>query len=138
MGIKETQAVNKLIADSHGRLKLYKVENTIASAMPDLIGENRKGTAFWIEGKHIDDWPKRATTCPLRSHFEPGQQAWHRSWESWNGHALVFLRVGIGRGASFYIFRHNGDDMEKMTKAQLLDICVAASITDIIEYLEEL
>lgn len=138
MGKKETAAVDKFISESHGRLKCYKIENTIGSAMPDVISENRHGTAFWVEAKHIDDWPKRPTTCPLKGHFERGQQGWARSWKSWNGKAFVLLRVGMGRGAQFYLLAVGSHDLDAIPKSRLIDdeICVAAGLSNIIEYLE--
>lgn len=139
MGRKETAALDKFIAESHGRLKMYKIENTIASAMPDLVGENRKGSAFWIEGKHIDDWPRRPTTCPLKGAFERGQESWARSWESWNGISLVLLRVGMGRGGCYYLLRIDSEGLEVKTKESLLtNSCVAAGLENIIEYLENI
>lgn len=138
MGKKETKAVDKLISSSSGRLKLFKIENTIGSAMPDLIGENRSGKSFWLEAKHLDAWPKRESTFPLKGAFEKGQQAWSKAWISWNGNAFLFLRVGEIRTYHYFLIEFTRDDLELKTQLELMTLTIREGIENIIDFLENL
>lgn len=123
-----------------GTLKLERIENQLGQGMPDVLGTNRSGTVFWLELKALDEWPKRATTCPLKGKFEKGQLAFmaaHRT--GWNGEAFVLLRVG-----KLYLLLKPFMDLESYTKEQLCDTSrasnpvVAVGKDPIIEYLKAL
>lgn len=135
MNRNEEIAVNKLIDKSLGVLKIFKIENTVNNAMPDLICENRKGTAFFIEAKHLVEWPKRDSTFPLRSKFEKGQQAFGSSWVSWGGHDFCFLKVGAGRDYEFYLLPFNNGRLSEKTKDELIDCSIMIGLQNIIDYL---
>lgn len=133
MAFKEQKAYDNFSADSVGVLKLYRVENMIGSAMPDVIGENRKGAAFWLELKALHEWPKRATTCPLKGKFEKGQLGWLRAWVSWNGRAYVLLRVGV----DFYLLDPR-NALDELPTSQLIESALVTGKATIIKFLSEL
>ena len=139
MGKKETQrVVNKFIDETQKKLKIHKIEN-IGQAMPDLVCMNRKATTFWLEAKHLEALPKRETTCPLKGHFEKGQQGWGRSWNSWGGFHFVLLRVNSGPGAGWYLFSVSHGDLEEKTWEQLKsDSMVTEGLDNIKLFLEYL
>lgn len=119
---------------SNGRLKLLRIENSIAEAMPDTICQNRKGTTFWLENKYLDDWPVRAATLPLRTSFEKGQLGFGRDWNSWKGHSYILLRV-----KNDFILLNPFHALDKMTKDELLSIATLVIGKDqIVKYLEQL
>lgn len=138
MNQNETKAVNLFIEEALGRLKLFKVENKIPGPMPDMVGENREGEAFWLEAKYIEAWPKRETTCPLNGAFQRGQQAWSRSWLSWGGNAFCLLSIGKGRGREWWLIKFTQDDLEKMTRGELENVKLAEGIENITLFLETL
>lgn len=118
------------------KIKWHRIENLYSGdAMPDVYAINRNGFSFWIENKAIDDWPVRASTCPLRNAFEPGQLAWGRQQRFWRGHSYVLLRVGSGR-ASEYLLLNPEHDLEEMRKDGLLASAFVVGKKAIIEYLE--
>lgn len=91
---KEQLAWENFAKHINGRLNCKRVENQINDGMSDVTGINRNGTAFWIENKALEAWPKRASTQPLRGVFEPGQIPFLKEWRSWGGRSFVLLRVG--------------------------------------------
>lgn len=138
MGKKETAAVNKLIAETERTVKWHKIEN-IGSAMPDLIGINRRwASVFWVEAKQIACIPARPDTCPLKGKFEDGQQSWGRSWNSVGGWHFVFLRVGESK-YDYYLFSVSHGDLEEKNWSQLLgDSLITSGLDNIKTFLEHL
>lgn len=136
MGKKETAAVNKLIEVTQKKVKWSKIEN-IGSAMPDLVGINRQySQTIWLEAKHLDSLPAKSTTKPLKGHFENGQQAWGRSWNSWGGKHAVFVRVGSGR-YDYYLFSVSHGDLEEKTWEELIaDSLITQGLDNIVTFLE--
>jgi len=139
---KEQLAYDSFKNSCVGGLKLERIENQLGQGMPDVLGTNRSGVVFWLELKALVEWPKRATTCPLKGKFEKGQLAFmaaHRT--GWNGYAFVLLRVG-----PVYFLLKPFIDLEDYTKDQLLyphdliskRVLVAFGKENIIEYLKAL
>lgn len=133
MAFKEQRAWDSFKKSSEGLLKMYRIENMIGEAMPDVKGINRIGTSFWLELKAYDEWPKRETTCILKNKFEKGQLAFLCAWRSWRGHAFVLLRVGT----VYYLLRPVMD-LESYTRIQLMEAALVIGKKECIEYLENI
>lgn len=75
-----------------------RLENSIGSDMADLVAclrpdKKSPWASSWIELKHADSWPARATT-PLRfNHFSSGQANWLRDWCNPGCKTCVLARV---------------------------------------------
>lgn len=117
------------------KLKLKRVENKIGESMPDIIGQNMHGGVFWIESKALHDWPKRASTTPLKNAFEKGQLAFGRSWIDWGGHSFVFLRVGSGPRVEWLLLSPKSPLIE-LTREGLAEQALAIGKSAVIEYLD--
>lgn len=137
MGKKETKEVSSLIKKCEGRLKLYKVENMVGAAMPDVVGENRKGAAFWMEAKHLEKLPVRDSTPPLRGAFEKGQLGWGVSWKSWGGNSFVIVIVGNGSGKEYFLL-NTEKDLDLLPKSEFLKKVLASGFENVVSYLEGL
>lgn len=116
------------------RLKCKRVENAHDDGMSDVIGQNRNGATFWIEIKALDEWPKRASTNPLASKFEPGQIPFMRNWIQWGGHAFVLLRVK----QTFFLLNPMLNDLRHMNTDQLIGTRIVMGSGGIIAHLENL
>jgi len=102
--------------------------------MPDTIGQNRNGTMFWLENKYLEDWPKRASTFPLRGKFKRGQLGFARQCRDWKGHAFVLIRV-----ANDFILLNPSHPLDSMTKDELLSMAtLIIGKEPIVSYLEKL
>lgn len=143
--LKEQRAWDVFSDNAQGRLQLHRVENSIGQSMPDLIGINRRGGAFWAELKALEDWPKRAATKPLARAFEPGQIPFAKQWIGWRGNSYVILRVGAkewyllwpkpwAAGAIFETAFTK--ELVDLTTAELKQVAVAEGLESIIDYLE--
>lgn len=136
---KEQRVWDTLKANLHGRLLLKRVENTAGDPLADVIGQNKKGHAFWLELKAIDAWPSRATTKPLARAFEPGQVPFAKEWNYWGGSAFILLRVG---NADWLLLHPNpGRGMVELVDMNSNELCNAATATgvhNIIEFLEDI
>lgn len=131
---KEQLAYDSFASGCLGLLRLERIENMVGEAMPDVLGVNRGGTVFWLELKALHEWPKRATTCPLKSKFEKGQLGFLCSWRSgWDGHAFVLLRVD----KVYYLIKPRMD-LSELNQIQLMENSVAIGKRECIEYLEKL
>jgi hypothetical protein len=106
------------------KLNLRRIENIIGDGMPDVIGENRRGSVFWIENKAIEFWPKMDKTFPLKSVFEPGQVPFMRSWIQWGGNAFVLLRVGGAKCSEFYLMTPHPFDPREMTRLEIESLSI--------------
>lgn len=132
---KET-IYNKRFKDlSPKTLKIFLVENRVGSATPDMDGINRNGAAFKLEGKHLDSWPKRQSTCPLRGAFENGQLGWMAAWRSWGGHAFVLLHIGVGRANKFLILEPVAN-LEEVPLGELYQYVLADGTDECVAFLE--
>lgn len=119
---------------SIGRLQMHRIENSVGEALPDVIGINRNGTAFWLENKYLEEWPKRATTFPLASAFQRGQLGKLRMWRDWKGRSFVLLRVGKD-----FILLNPSHPLKEMNQAELMSIAaLIVGKDEIIKYLESL
>lgn len=118
------------------KLKLERIENMAREGMPDVIGQNRNSTVFWIENKALETWPLRQNTKPLANVFEPGQVPFLRSWRQWGGHAYVLLRVA----ALHYLLDPicEAGDLRELTQQQLIAGALCGGKFAIVEYLEKL
>lgn len=101
--------------------------------MPDVIGQNRNGTTFWIENKALLDWPKRPGTHPLNGKFEPGQLPWLRNWVQWGGHAFVLLRV-----VNTHYLLSPVHELGKMTRIELVESRIIMGKQAIVNHIEGL
>jgi len=117
-----------------GRLNCYRVENQIAEAMPDVVGQNKNGATFWLELKAINIWPKRASTPVLRGKFEPGQIPWAVQWNQWGGNAFILAKIS----SVYYLLQPElnmdlvpGSDFERL-------IIAHGHAGNIVSYLESL
>lgn len=71
---------------------LVRIENRLEAGTPDVNGSWR-GRDFWWELKHVDFWPKRAST-PLRiEHYTVDQRKWLRRRGMAGGAAGLMLQV---------------------------------------------
>jgi hypothetical protein len=120
-----------------GRIRYERIENSVRSAMPDVIAQNRMGVSFWIENKAIAAWPARASTLPLRGRFERGQLGFLRAWMSWGGRGYVLLRVGEGNDST-YLLLNPLAPLDKMTREELARAIIANGKDNIIAFLEKL
>lgn len=66
-----------------------RVENPADPGTPDV-----SWVGGWVELKHLDAWPKRATTAVQIDHFTPQQRAWLIRRAEANGSVHLLLRVG--------------------------------------------
>jgi hypothetical protein len=144
--LKEQREWDVFSKHAAGRLLLHRVENSVRESMPDVIGENRDGKAFWLELKALYEWPKRATTKPLRGAFEKGQIPFGKEWIMWGGNAYVLLRVGQDEWFLLsckpriigMTWPENSIDLADMTRDQINSSAVAIGLEPIIEFLEQL
>jgi len=129
---KEQRAFATVKESSLGRLNMKRIENSITAGMPDVILINRKGTVVWLELKALDEWPKRATTAPLKGKFEKGQLAFMREWRSWKGHSFCLLRVG-----TVYYLLDPRSQLDELSTQQLTEMAVVGKDA-VIGHLEDL
>ena len=137
---RESKAVKKFIEASTRILEIHRIENSVSSAMPDLLGQNRFAATFWLEAKALPKWPARKTTFPLKGAFEKGQQAFGRAWRTFshkqNGHAYCLLAVEKERiGRDWLLLPFNEGDLEQKTKSELFDVAICVGLDSIIHYL---
>jgi len=131
---KEQLAYDSFANSCQGELRLERIENMVGESMPDVLGTNRRGINFWLELKALHEWPKRASTCPLKGKFEKGQLGFLCSWRTgWNGHAFVLLRVG-----TVYFLITPTMDLEKYPTEELMYHVAAVGKAECIEYLKGL
>ena len=131
---KEQLAFDHLKKSSQGVLLLHRVENQCNESMPDVIGENRRGKAFWLEMKALHEWPVRATTLPLKRAFEKGQLSWGAQWVAWGGSSFVLLRVHAE-----YLLLPPVVNLADFDRQDLYLMSVkTGTVHDIIKYLEAL
>ena len=137
MSIKQQESALKSTFKKNalGRLNIHLVENQMGQGMSDMICINRRGTVVWLEAKHLDVWPKRETTLPLRLVFEPGQVPFLKEWVSWSGQAFVLLRA---EGELYLLFPKGKFDLVDMTQAEIKEFAVQTGAKDIIEFLESI
>lgn len=116
------------------RIRPLRVENLVGDGTPDVICINRQGSAFWIENKALDAWPKRDTTYPLKGAFEPGQLPFAREWTDWRGWAFVLLRVAV----KDWLLLDPMQPLEELTRFELESNAIRIGRDAIMKYLEEL
>lgn len=117
MNREQTKIYEPLRKDSLGMLQMHRIENSIGEALPDVVGINRIGSTFWLELKYLEEWPKRASTLPLRTSFERGQLGKLRMWRDWNGNAFVLLRV-----SKDFILLNPSHPLKDMTQAEIMSM----------------
>lgn len=137
--LKEQKSWENFVDSTDSRfLKFRRFENSASEGMPDVIGQNRKGTMFWIENKALLSWPKRKNTKPLRTAFEPGQIPFMKEWIGWGGFAYVLLRVQD----DYLLLRPKFDigvpDLVDQNSDELITYALAGGKEEIINYLEML
>lgn len=72
---------------------LKRIENSTETGTPDLSYCLMKHSG-WIELKHLQAWPKRATTPLVVEHFTSAQADWLDEWSRAGGDAWLLLQVG--------------------------------------------
>ncbi len=132
----EKRARDAFKSKSQGIIHIEGIENMLSEATADAICINRNGVAFWVEFKHLDDWPKRDTTLPLRRSFEKGQLPFLKQWQSWKGLAYVLLKVGN----EWYLLMAKGvvgmdKGLDEQTEAEIKSAARCTGVKSIIEYL---
>lgn len=135
MNQKESKARDKFRKESEGRIKVKLVENQASQSTSDSAAINRRGNMFWLEFKALDDWPKRATTYPLKDAFRPGQIPFMKEWISWQGRAYVVLKVA----SDWLLLRPNtliDGGLPYMTQSELREHATAIGLASIIDFLE--
>lgn len=118
-------------------LKFWRVENLHGDGMSDVYGRNRNGRDFWLEFKAMEKWPARASTCPLKDKFEPGQIPFLKTQFSWGGCGFVILRVREW-DEWFMIHPRDGIDLREMTRKDIEDRALALGLKNIIQALTDL
>lgn len=141
--LKEQRAWDSLKDKLLGRVRAWRVENQITSGMADTVCINNRGTSFWMELKALDEWPKRASTKPLKDAFEKGQLPFLKEWISNGGKAYVLLKVGKEYLLLWPRLRDVcesfswDDNLDALTREQLDIVTVRrGTAEDIITYLE--
>lgn len=137
MNEREKKARNLFRSAAEGILKVELIENQASDATSDSMCINRKGTAFWIEFKALEEWPVRNSTLPLRKAFRPGQVPFMKAWKSWNGKAFVVLKVEkdwllLDPKSS------TGFDLVDLNKIEIKNENIAYGLAQIIEHLESI
>lgn len=123
--------------DKDSELRFWRIENLVTTGMADVYGRNRKGRDFWLENKALKDWPKRASTCPMRDVFEPGQVPFLKQICSWGGHAYVILRVESTQ-EWFMLHPKRGPELVEMTKLDMINNAEALGLQQIIQRLKDI
>ncbi|WVW37714.1 DNA helicase [Aeromonas phage Gekk3-15] len=117
---------------------LHRLENGCGNGIPDVIGINYHGASFFLELKALKEWPKRATTLPLKNKFEARQIPFAQRWNLLGGHSFVLLRAI----KEFYLLKPihatNIKTPNEMTTAEIIDCSLAIGKKEIIKYLEDL
>lgn len=130
---QERNSFNNFKAAALGRLLLRRIESSITSGIADIECINRKGGTCWMEGKCIDDPPKRLTTPVFKGRFEKGQLAFLRERRSWNGHAFILARI-----AGVYYLLEPIAEIESVSMGQIAQYATAVGKESVISYLENL
>ena len=71
-------------------LKMYRVENRVASGMPDVHYISDKGSG-WIELKYVPEFPRKGR---LKIGRRPSQWLWHETYQRHGGKSWLLIRVG--------------------------------------------
>lgn len=84
----------KLSVVGHG-LWLQRLENAVASGMPDTFLINMNGVTVWIENKAVEGWPVRPDTPVLgdKKGLRTSQRSWFREAIRRNVPAFVLLGI---------------------------------------------
>lgn len=125
--------------DKEERLRLWRVENLCGDGMSDVYGINWNGASFWLENKAAEKWPARATTCPLRDVFEPGQVPFMKQINFMNGHAYCLYRVK--EWDEWFLIRPGKGQIKEitdMTRKDIETLSVAIGLNNIINHLAAL
>jgi len=77
MGSESTLAgrLRNCVNDAPGRNHMTRIENGVELGTPDTNGRVF-GIDFWLELKHVHEWPKRKTTPVRLNHFTAEQRQW--------------------------------------------------------------
>lgn len=100
-------------------LDAFSVENLCGSGTPDV--NYMEG---WIELKHKDEWPKRATSVVRLPHFTPQQRLRLRRRWHLGGNAYLLLQVEQdwllfdGGTAAVHVGRCDRSTLESIAKAR--------------------
>lgn len=76
-----------------GHWEPQRVENPAGPGTPDVYYTMLTGTMGWVELKHVDKWPVRASTALNINHFTPQQRAWLRRHGKAGCQCHVLLQV---------------------------------------------
>lgn len=141
MSIKQSEknARTSFEAKSQGIILTIPIENMLSESTSDAMCINRHGVSFWVEFKHLDEWPKRAGTFPLKSKFERGQLPFLKQWQSWRGLAYVLLKAE----GEYYLLMAKGvvgmeKELNEMTTVELKGFSRAIGLVAIVKYLGDL
>jgi hypothetical protein len=126
-------------ANKLGALKIRRLENAVSDGDPDTYGINKKGVMFWLELKSLKEWPKRASTCPLKGKLQPTQYPWHVEWRRFNGWSFWLFDVKE-TGEVFIIPHEKFEDIRDMTQEEIRNKNKAEDLTmaSVVDYLVNL
>ena len=69
---------------------MYRVENRVASGMPDVHYVSEKGSG-WIELKYVPEFPRKGR---MKSGIRPSQWLWHETYQRHGGKSWILIRIG--------------------------------------------
>lgn len=88
------QRIRRQIIAAFPLARIDRVENGLVDGMPD-VNACMAGKDIWMELKHLEKWPARATTPVLgRRGLRPEQINWHIRQHAAGG--ISFIVMGVG------------------------------------------
>jgi len=88
------QRVRRQIIAAFPNARIDRIENGLVDGMPD-VNSCLRGVDVWMELKHIEKWPARATTPVLgRRGLRPEQINWHIRHRKAGGKSFIVMGVG--------------------------------------------
>lgn len=101
--------------DTIKKMKYQRFEDALSCGIPDLMFCH-KGRTVFVELKHLDAFPKRAST-PVRLDYRRNQWLWAKDYHEAGGAVLLLAQVG----RAYYAF----DDLHVM-----FNVCEEIYTTD--------
>lgn len=120
-------------------LWIQRLENSVASGMPDTFIMNFSGRTIWVENKAVGGWPARSNTPVLGNAkgLRTSQRAWHR--EALRRGAPAFVLVGVGSEV-FYLpaFSREGQCVNDFNRVDFLSLAHFTSFDLFYKFAREL
>ena len=99
-------------------IPMYRVENRVASGMPDIHYINN-GNTGWIELKYLEEFPKKGK---MRIGLRQSQHLWHLRYGGHGGKTWILAR--IGRTGIFLINgKYSGELQRQPSSAAFIKLC---------------